>query len=73
MKSYSDIIKMANSMQKEREIKAQIAHESPETDVNRFERSFNEIFLGDETFERAPKHKTAVEIHSQYGHTIHDF
>lgn len=73
MKSYSDTIKMANAMQKEREIKAQIARESPETDVNRFEQSFIDVFLGDETFERAPKHKTAVEIHSYHGVSIHDF
>ena len=73
MKNYSDIIKMANQMHKEREIQAQIELESPDTDFNRFEQSFNDIFLGDETFEREPKYKTAVDIHSQYGHSIHDF
>lgn len=73
MKNQNDIIKLANEMHKEREIKAQIELESPETDVNRFEQSFNEIFLGDETFEREPKYKTAVEIHSDHGVSIHDF
>lgn len=73
MKNQNDIIKLANQMHKERDLQSHIAHESPETDVNRFERSFNEIFLGDETFERAPKHKTSVEIHSDYDHSIHDF
>lgn len=73
MKNQNDIIKLANEMHKERDLQAQIAHESPETDFNRFERSFNEIFLGDETFEREPKHKTAVEIHFDHGVSIHDF
>lgn len=73
MKNHSDIIKLANQMHKEREIKAQIEMESPETDVNRFERSFIDVFLGDETFKREPKQKTAVEIHSGHGVSIHDF
>lgn len=73
MKNQNDIIKLANQMHKDRDIKAQIAHESPETGVNRFEQSFNDIFLGGETFERETKYKTAVEIHSDHGHSIHDF
>ena len=46
MKTQSDIIKIANAMHKERDIQAQIDHESPISDPVRFERSFNEIFGG---------------------------
>lgn len=48
MKNQNDIIKLANQIHKERYIQAQIAHESPETDINRFEQSFIDVFCGDE-------------------------
>jgi len=68
----NDFIKMANAMQKERENQAELNRQSPLIDHARFEQSFNEIFLGDETFE-APKHKTLVDIHAAHGVSIHDF
>lgn len=72
IKTYADITKAANSMQREREIKAELNRRAPLIDHARFEQSFNEIFLGDETFE-TPKHKTVVDIHADHGVSIHDF
>jgi hypothetical protein len=48
MKNQNDIIKLANQMQKDRDLQANIAHESPETDINRFEQSLMDVFCGDE-------------------------
>lgn len=69
MKNQNDIIKLANQMHKERELQAQIAHESPETDINRFEQSFIDVFCGDEVVK--PKRTDQEMIDA--GHTIHDF
>jgi GTP cyclohydrolase I len=46
MKNQNDMIKMANAMQKDRDVHAQIDHESIIADPVRFEQSFNEIFDG---------------------------
>jgi hypothetical protein len=46
MKNQIDSIKMANAMKLDRDIQAQIDHESPIADPVRFEQSFNEIFGG---------------------------
>lgn len=83
MYNQNDIIKMANAMQKEREIQAEINRQSPKAAKNEFEhtldmicdgfeRAFKEIFAGDEGYER-PKHKTVVDIHADHGVSIHDF
>ncbi len=44
IKTYADITKAANAMQKEREIKQY----SPLTDPDRFEQSFYDVFCGDQ-------------------------
>lgn len=67
MKTQSDIIKMANAMQAQRDIAAQIAHESPETDINRFEQSFLDVFCGDEIVK--PKRADQDLIDAGHRHT----
>ena len=62
----NNIIKMANAMQKEREIQQY----SPLTEPDRFEQAFYDVFCGDE---REPKHKTLTDIHAAHGVSIHDF
>ena len=68
IKTYADITRAANAMQREREI----TQYSPLTEPDRFEKSFREIFAGDEGYEK-PKHQTSVDIHADHGHSIHDF
>lgn len=66
MKNQIDIIKMANAMQKERELD----HETSIPDPVRFEQSFNEIFCGDE-FKHRPIRTDQVMIDA--GHQWSDF
>lgn len=68
MKTQIDIIKMANEMQKERELQDQIGHEIPLPDPIKFEQSFNEIFCGDE-FKHKPKRTDQDLIDSGHKHT----
>lgn len=65
MKNQIDIIKMANTMQKERELD----HEVSIPDPVRFEQSFNDIFCGDEVVK--PK-RTDQEM-LDHGHKWSDF
>lgn len=69
MKNYSDIIKLANQMHKEREIKAQIELESPETCINRFEQSFLDVFCGDEIVKTKRTDQEMIDA----GHKHSDF
>lgn len=61
-----DAIKMANAMQKEREIKQY----SPLTEPDRFEQAFYDVFCSDD---QLLKHKTLTDIHAAHGVSIHDF
>lgn len=48
MYNQNDFIKMANAMQKEREIQAELNRQAPLVDPDRFEQSFYDVFCGDE-------------------------
>jgi hypothetical protein len=66
MKNQIDIIKMANAMHKDRDVHAQIDHESIIADPVRFEKSFNEIFVG---YKVRPKRTDQDLIDSGHRHT----
>lgn len=65
IKTYADITKAANAMQKEREIKQY----SPLTQPDRFEQSFYDVFCGDEVV----KPVNTSQALTAAGHSIHDF
>lgn len=77
----NDIIKMANAMQREREIQAEINRQAPLIDPARFEQSFNEIFTLGTSFREISFDGDEIQTKSirtdqvliDHGHTIHDF
>jgi len=74
IKTYADITKAANAMQRERESKQDLAIHNRDGIYSpaQFEEQFQQIFANDEAFE-TPKHKTLVDIHADHGVSIHDF
>lgn len=65
IKTYADITKAANAMQKEREI----AQYSPLTEPDRFEQAFYDVFCGDEVTKPVNTSQALIDA----GHSIHDF
>lgn len=69
IKTYADITKAANAMQKEREIELHNIIFMMKVEMDQ---AFREIFTEDGD-ERDTKHKTLVDIHAAHGVSIHDF